>query len=116
MKLIVGLGNPGSEYEATRHNVGWMVIDAFAKKFRIELDHHEKNCMTGSGRVAGGAVMVARTLTYLNLFGGAVKLLVNAYLAATHDLMTVADDHHLPLRRRPSRPEGPPGLPTTPTS
>ncbi len=106
MKLIVGLGNPGSEYEATRHNVGWMVIDAFAKKFRIELDHHEKNCMTGSGRVAGGAVMVARPLTFMNLSGDAVKLLVNAYLESTDDLMVVVDDVDLPLGRLRIRPNG----------
>lgn len=106
MKLIVGLGNPGSEYEATRHNAGWMVIDAFAKKFRIELDHHEKNCMTGSGRVAGGAVMVARPLTFMNLSGDAVKLLVNAYLESTDDLMVVVDDVDLPLGRLRIRPNG----------
>ncbi len=106
MKLIVGLGNPGSEYEATRHNVGWMVIDAFAKKFRIDLDHHEKNCMTGSGRVAGGAVMVARPLTFMNLSGDAVKLLVSAYLESTDDLMVVVDDVDLPLGRLRIRPNG----------
>src|SRR5258708_40132749 len=106
MKLIVGLGNPGSEYEATRHNVGWMVIDAFAKKFRIELDHHEKNCMTGSGRVAGGAVMVARPLTFMDLSGDAGKLLGNAYLASTADPMVGVDRLGLPpglLRVPPKR-------------
>ena len=106
MRLIVGLGNPGREYEATRHNVGWMVIDAFAKKFRIEISHHEKNCMTGSGRVAGGAVMVARPLTFMNLSGDAVKLLVDAYLDSTDDLMVVFDDVDLPLGRLRIRPNG----------
>src|SRR6478672_9030346 len=56
MKLIVGLGNPGREYERTRHNIGWWVLDAFAKKFRIEIVRHEKNALTGEGRVAGGSV------------------------------------------------------------
>ncbi|HEX6641986.1 MAG TPA: aminoacyl-tRNA hydrolase, partial [Thermoanaerobaculia bacterium] len=63
MKLIVGLGNPGAEYERTRHNVGWRVVDAFASKFRIAVTRHEKNALTGSGRVAGGSVMVAKPLT-----------------------------------------------------
>src|SRR5258708_26811467 len=108
MKLIVGLGNPGSEYEATRHNVGWIVIDAFAKKFRIELDHHEKNCMTGSGRVAGGAVMVARPLTYMNLSGDAVKLLLNADIESTDDRMVLLSHVDLPLRRLRMRPNGAP--------
>jgi peptidyl-tRNA hydrolase, PTH1 family len=83
-----------------------MVVDAFAKKFRIELNRHEKNCMTGGGRVAGGAVMVARPLTYMNLSGDAVKLLVDAYLDSTDDLMVVVDDVDLPLGRLRIRPNG----------
>ena len=106
MKLIVGLGNPGPEYERTRHNVGWMVVDAFAKKFRIDIDRHEKNCMTGSGRVAGGAVMVAKPLTFMNLSGDAVKLLVNSYLESTDDVLVVVDDVDLPLGKLRIRPSG----------
>jgi PTH1 family peptidyl-tRNA hydrolase len=106
MKLIVGLGNPGSEYERTRHNIGWQVIDAFARKFRIELDTHEKNAMTGRGRVAGGAVMVARPLTYMNLSGDAIKLLVNAYADSTDELMVVYDDIDLPVGKLRIRPNG----------
>lgn len=106
MKLIVGLGNPGAEYERTRHNVGWQVIDAFAKKFRIELSRHEKSAMTGTGRVAGGSVMVAKPLTYMNLSGDSVRLLVNAYLESTQDLMVVYDDIDLPLARLRIRPNG----------
>jgi PTH1 family peptidyl-tRNA hydrolase len=106
MKLIVGLGNPGPEYERTRHNVGWQVLDAFARKFRIEVTRHEKNALTGSGRVAGGSVMLAKPLTYMNLSGDAVKLLVNAYLESTDDLMVVYDDIDLPLGRLRIRPNG----------
>jgi PTH1 family peptidyl-tRNA hydrolase len=106
MKLIVGLGNPGPDYERTRHNVGWMVLDAFAKKFRIAIDKHEKNALTGSGRVGGGAVMVAKPLTYMNLSGEAVKLLSNAYLESTTDLMAVYDDIDLPLGKLRIRPDG----------
>jgi PTH1 family peptidyl-tRNA hydrolase len=106
MKLIVGLGNPGAEYERTRHNVGWMVVDAFARKFRIDVTHHEKSAHTGTGRVAGGAVMVAKPLTYMNLSGDAVRLLVNAYLESTDDLIVVYDDIDLPLGRLRIRPSG----------
>lgn len=106
MKLIVGLGNPGTEYEATRHNVGWMVVDAFAKKFRIALDRHEKNAMTGEGRVAGGSVKLARPLTYMNLSGDAVKLLVGAYLDSPEDLLVVYDDIDLPTGKLRIRSEG----------
>ena len=106
MKLIVGLGNPGAEYEKTRHNVGWMVLDAFARKFRIDVSRHEKNAMTGTGRVGGGSVMVARPLTYMNLSGDSVRLLVNGYLEATQDLIVVYDDIDLPLGRLRIRPNG----------
>src|SRR5437762_9641803 len=106
MKLIVGLGNPGAEYAATRHNVGWWVVDAFAKKFRIDVAKHEKDAQTGSGRVAGGAVKVAKPLTYMNLSGDAVRLLVNAYLDSTDDLIVVFDEIDLPLGKLRIRPSG----------
>lgn len=106
MKLIVGLGNPGAEYERTRHNVGWMVVEAFARKFRIDVSKHEKNALTGTGRVAGGSVMVAKPLTYMNLSGDSVRLLANAYTESTDDLIVVYDDIDLPLGRLRIRPSG----------
>lgn len=109
MKLIVGLGNPGAEYADTRHNIGWKVIDAFAAKFRIAIDKHEKNAMTGQGRVAGGSVLVAKPLTYMNLSGDAVRLLVNAYGESPDDLMVVYDDIDLPLGKLRIKPNGGPG-------
>jgi peptidyl-tRNA hydrolase, PTH1 family len=106
MKLIVGLGNPGPEYEKTRHNAGWHVVDAFARKFRIAVTKHEKNALTGSGRVAGGAVTVAKPLTFMNLSGDAVRLLVNAYLETPDELIVVYDDIDLPLGKLRIRPSG----------
>ncbi|MEA2571353.1 MAG: peptidyl-tRNA hydrolase, family [Acidobacteriota bacterium] len=106
MKLIIGLGNPGGEYERTRHNVGWMVVDAFAKKFRIDITEHEKNAMTGTGRVAGGSVLVAKPLTFMNLSGDAVKLLLNAYAESPKDVMIVYDDIDLPAGRLRIRENG----------
>ena len=97
MKIIVGLGNPGHEYAKTRHNIGWMVVDAFAAKFRIAIDKHEKDAMTGTGRVAGGTVLVAKPLTYMNLSGDAVRLLVSAYSESLDELIIVYDDIDLPL-------------------
>ena len=97
MKLIVGLGNPGSEYARSRHNVGWRVADAFGAKFRIKIDKHEKEAMIGSGRVAGRAVVVARPLTYMNRSGEAVKLLTDSYVDSLEDLIVVYDEIDLPL-------------------
>ena len=106
MKLIVGLGNPGAGYARSRHNIGWMAADAFARKFRIDMTTHEKNAMTGTGRVVGGAVMVARPLTYMNLSGDAIRLLVNAYLESAEDLIVVYDDIDLPFGKLRIRPGG----------
>lgn len=97
MKLIVGLGNPGSEYQETRHNIGFRVVEEFARKFRIAFETHEKDSMTGRGRVAGQPVLVAKPLTYMNLSGPAVRGLANAYLDSADDLMVVYDDIDLPL-------------------
>jgi PTH1 family peptidyl-tRNA hydrolase len=81
-------------------------VDAFAKKFRIAITKHEKNAMTGEGRVTGQNVVVARPLTYMNLSGQAVKPLVNAYLDSTEDLIVVYDEVDLPLGRLRIRPNG----------
>ncbi|HYS54032.1 MAG TPA: aminoacyl-tRNA hydrolase [Thermoanaerobaculia bacterium] len=106
MKLIVGLGNPGPEYVRSRHNVGWMIADAFAEKFRIDIGKHEKEALTGLGRVAGGAVMVAKPLTFMNRSGDAVKLLTDAYVDVLHDLIIVSDDVDLPLGKLRIRERG----------
>ncbi len=109
MKLIVGLGNPGPEYEGTRHNIGFRVVDAFAARYRIVLDSHEKNAMVGRGRVAGNSLMVARPLTYMNVSGSAVSLLVRANLESPSDLLVVYDDVDLPLSKIRIREGGSPG-------
>lgn len=106
MKLIIGLGNPGPEYARSRHNAGWMVIDAFAQKFRIDVTKHEKEALTGTGRVAGGAVMIAKPLTYMNLSGNAVRLLAGAYADSLTDVMIVYDDVDLPVGKLRIRPNG----------
>ena len=99
MKLIVGLGNPGAEYEGTRHNIGFRTVEAFAERYRLRFDTHEKNALTGRGRVAGNAIMVAKPLTYMNVSGAAVSLLVRAYLESPSDLLVVYDEVDLPLAK-----------------
>lgn len=112
MKLIVGLGNPGTEYEKTRHNAGFMVIDALATKHRIVLDTHEKDAVTGRGRIAGQSVLLARPMTYMNRSGSAVLKLVNKYLeqgAGLSDLLVIYDDVDLDLGTLRIREKGSPG-------
>ena len=76
-----------------------MIADAFAKKFRIEITKHEKDALTGTGRVGGGSVLVAKPLTYMNLSGDAVALLKNAYAESLQDIIVVYDEVDLPLGR-----------------
>lgn len=106
MRLIVGLGNPGTKYERTRHNVGFRVVDAFAAKHRIEVATHEKDALTGRGRVAGQSVMLAKPLTFMNLSGKAVALLMRAYLESPGELLVVYDDIDLPLAKLRVRERG----------
>lgn len=106
MKLIIGLGNPGFKYAATRHNVGFEVVDRFAAKHRIPFDTHEKEASTGRGRVAGQAVMIAKPLTYMNLSGKAAAKLVRAYLDSPRDMIVVYDDIDLPIGKLRLRERG----------
>ncbi|HUP65701.1 MAG TPA: aminoacyl-tRNA hydrolase [Thermoanaerobaculia bacterium] len=106
MRLVVGLGNPGAEYAGTRHNVGFRVLDAFAARHRLSLDTHEKDALTARGRVAGQGLLLARPLTYMNLSGKAVSLLVRAYLESPADLLVVYDEIDLPLGKLRLRERG----------
>src|SRR2546423_1927307 len=83
-----------------------MVADAFAAKFRIRMDKHQKDAMTGTGRVAGGAVLVAKPLTYMNNSGDAVRLLVDAYSESLLDLIVIHDEVDLPLGKLRIRERG----------
>ncbi len=109
MKLIVGLGNPGSRYEATRHNAGFLVVDAFARKFRIDVNTHEKEAFTGKGQVGGRTVVLAKPQTFMNLSGEAVMKLARAYLDRLEDLIVVYDEIDLPLGKLRIRANGSPG-------
>lgn len=109
MKLIVGLGNPGAEYERTRHNIGFRVIDAFASKFRISVTTHEKSAFTGKGRVAGDSVVLARPQTFMNRSGDAVRKLTASYAQSLSEMIVVYDDVDLVLGRLRIRENGSPG-------
>lgn len=99
MKLIVGLGNPGDKYLRTRHNIGFRVVEAFAARYRLSFDRHEKNALTGTGRVAGGSIAVAKPLTFMNLSGTAVAALSRLYAEDPSEMLVVYDDIDLPLAR-----------------
>ena len=88
MKLIVGLGNPGKEYENTRHNIGFKVIDALSHKYNVELNENKFNGMF----YKGNGMILAKPLTYMNLSGDFVQKLAHYYKIDIEDILVVYDD------------------------
>lgn len=76
MFIIVGLGNPTPEYEGTRHNVGFEVIDALARKYNIDVDTKKHRAYIGKGMIEGQKVILAKPQTYMNLSGESVRSLL----------------------------------------
>jgi peptidyl-tRNA hydrolase, PTH1 family len=104
--LIVGLGNPGPEYELSPHNMGFLAIDRLAARHRIRLSRPECQATVGTGEVAGKAVIIAKPQTYMNLSGVAVKCLLAKYSLTTADLLVVYDELALPWMQMRIRPGG----------
>ena len=96
MRAIIGLGNPGSEYDGSRHNIGFAVVDAVA-------DHYGVRFHAGAGeyRVAsvshGPEILLVKPSTYMNNSGIAVKEVFERFKIRTDDLLVIVDDFHLPL-------------------
>lgn len=95
--LIVGLGNHGKQYETTRHNVGWRVLDELARRHKLSFDKKEKKSITATGVILGKKVILAKPQTYMNLSGEAVRALVDFYKIEIDHLLTISDDLDLPL-------------------
>ncbi len=97
MKLIIGLGNPGSEYAENRHNIGFMCLSYLAKQHGIRFDKKQGKARTGAGVIAGQDVLLARPQTYMNRSGESVALLMQKFKVAPEDLLVIYDDLDLPL-------------------
>jgi len=97
--LIVGLGNPGPEYEWSRHNLGFMLIDKLAAEFSIPVNRRECRSFVGRGEIEGVAAKLVKPQTYMNLSGEAVKCLVDKQeLAPLYDnIIVIVDDLALPF-------------------
>lgn len=104
--LIVGLGNPGGEYRGTRHNVGFEVVDRLAEKHRIKLGRAKHRAQTGTGRIGGVEVVLAKPLTYMNLSGNSVAPLARELDLPPERILVVADDLDLPLGKVKLKPKG----------
>jgi PTH1 family peptidyl-tRNA hydrolase len=95
--LIVGLGNPGREYEKTRHNIGFRVVEAFANAHTLTFDKKQARALIAEGTVADKKVLIVKPQTYMNLSGESVGSLVTFYKVPHANLMTVSDDLDIPL-------------------
>ena len=93
MFLIVGLGNPGKQYEHTRHNIGFDVMDALAEKYNISISEKKHKALCGKGVINGVKVVLAKPQTYMNLSGESVAELVNYYkMDPEEEMIVIYDD------------------------
>jgi PTH1 family peptidyl-tRNA hydrolase len=110
VKLVVGLGNPGERYHATRHNVGFEVIDELARRHGLHDGADQAKSPADAHvlrwRRAETGVLLAKPLTYMNLSGGAVQTLCHFFKIETPDLLIVCDDVNLPLGKLRGRAAG----------
>jgi PTH1 family peptidyl-tRNA hydrolase len=96
MRLIVGLGNPGPEYEWTPHNMGFLAIDAIAERAGIRITRPEAKSYVGRGKFAGEEVILAKPQTMMNLSGVAVRMLLEKYECDPAEMIVLTDEVDLP--------------------
>ena len=97
MKLIVGLGNPGKEYENTRHNVGFMIVDSYAEQYHTVLTKRKFDGLYGEIIIHGEKVILLKPQKYMNLSGEVVKQYVQFFKIPIADVLIVHDDLDLPI-------------------
>ena len=96
MRLIVGLGNPGPEYEWTPHNMGFLAVDGIAERAGIRVTRPEAKSYVGRGKFAGEEVILAKPQTMMNLSGVAVRTLLEKYECDPAEMIVLTDDVDLP--------------------
>jgi len=96
MKLIVGLGNVGPDYEWTPHNLGFLAVDVLAERANIRVTRPESKSLVGRGQIAGHEVVLAKPQTMMNLSGVAVRMLLERYECEPADLIVLIDEADLP--------------------
>src|SRR6516225_8825348 len=96
MRLIVGLGNPGPEYQWTPHNLGFLAVDEIANRNSIRVERPEDQALVGLGKVAGHDLILPKTQTYMNLSGNSVRRLMARYEVEPAELLVFFDERDLP--------------------
>ena len=97
MKIIAGLGNPGKEYENTKHNVGFLTIDILAEKYDIKVNKIKFKGLIGEGMIGTEKVILVKPQTYMNLSGQCIREIVAFYKLDMEDLVVIYDDIDLPM-------------------
>jgi len=93
MYIIAGLGNPGSKYEKTRHNVGFQVIDRLAEKYHIDMNMKKHKAICGTGAIEGVKVMLVKPQTYMNLSGESIREVVDFFkVDPEEEFLVIYDD------------------------
>ncbi|USB33305.1 aminoacyl-tRNA hydrolase [Paenibacillus sp. YPG26] len=106
MKWIVGLGNPGPNYEKTRHNIGFMALDALAARHGIAIRTNKCKAVIGEGNILGTKVALIKPMTYMNLSGESVRAFMDYYKVPLEDLIVVYDDLDTEIGRNRLRYQG----------
>lgn len=106
MFLIVGLGNPGKEYDGTRHNIGFEAIDYIADKYNIELNRIKFKGVFGEGFINGKKTILLKPTTYMNLSGESIREVVNFYKISNEEVIVIYDDISLEVGRLRIREKG----------
>jgi PTH1 family peptidyl-tRNA hydrolase len=109
MYIIVGLGNPGKQYENTRHNMGFLAVDLLAEKYNIDVNKIKFKALVGEGRIAGQKVLLVKPQTYMNLSGEAVSQAMDFYKIDPEELIVIYDDIDIPTGTFRIRKKGSPG-------
>ena len=97
MKIVIGLGNPGSKYERTRHNLGFMTTDELARLAGASLAQEKHHALLGKTRIGDETVLLAKPQTFMNDSGRSVAAIMRDSYAAVEDLIVIHDDLDLPL-------------------
>lgn len=107
MYIIVGLGNPGREYENTRHNAGFKVIDVLAEEAGISVAEKKHKALVGKGMIDGEKVVLVKPQTYMNLSGESVREVIDFYkVDPSSELIIISDDIDLDVGQLRVRPKG----------
>ncbi|SFC67141.1 aminoacyl-tRNA hydrolase [Clostridium uliginosum] len=106
MFLIVGLGNPGKEYDNTRHNIGFEVVDNIAKEYNIEINRQKFKGVYGEGFIANNKVILLKPSTYMNLSGESIREVANFYKISNEEILVIYDDISLDIGKLRIREKG----------